>query len=88
MRGALVIAACLLATPLSAQQLACVSDVAEADEASRKAGEELALELETNGGVPMRMYLSRDTWTVWFQQNGQWCTAPSMVGKIKVGEAA
>jgi len=83
MRAALVIAACLLATPLSAQQIACVSNIEEADEAARNAGEELALELETSGGVAMRFYLGRDTWTVWFERNTQWCTAPSMLGKIK-----
>jgi len=89
MRGALVIAACLFATPLAAQQqIACVPDTAAADEAARNAGEELALELETSGGVAMRFYLGRDTWTVWFQRNTQWCTAPSMVGKIRRDEAA
>jgi len=89
MRATLVIAAFLFATPLSAQQqIACVSDTAAADEAARNAGEELALELETSSGVAMRLYLSRDTWTVWFQRNTQWCTAPSMVGKIKRGKAA
>lgn len=89
MRAALVIAACLLATPLAAQQqIACVPDAASADEAARNAGEELALELETSGGVAMRFYLGRDTWTVWFERNTQWCTAPSMVGKIKRDEAA
>jgi len=89
MCGALVIAACLFATPLAAQQqIACVPDTAAADEAARNAGEELAFELETSSGVAMRLYLSRDTWTVWFQRNTQWCTAPSMVGKIKRGKAA
>ena len=91
MRTVLAIAACLFATPLAAQQqIACVPDIAAADEAARNANEELLLELETSGGTPMRLYvsLSRGTWTVWFQRNTQWCTAPSMVGKIKVGEAA
>jgi len=40
MRSALVIAACLFATPLSAQQqIVCVPDTASADEAARNAGE-------------------------------------------------
>lgn len=88
-RAALVITACLIATPLSAQQqIACVPDIAAADEAARNAGEELALELETSGNVAMRFYLGRDTWTVWFERSGQWCTAPSMVGKIRRDGAA
>jgi len=66
----------------------CVPDTAAADEAARNAGEELALKLETSGGVAMRFYLGRDTWTVWFERNTQWCTAPSMVGKIKRDGAA
>ena len=88
MRGALVIAACLFATPLSAQQIVCVPNMAEADEAARNAGEELALELETSGGVAMRFYIGTATWTVWFERSGQWCTAPSMLGKIKRDGAA
>lgn len=92
-RAALAIATCLFATPLSAQQpIACVPDAAAADEAARNAGEELAWRGETSGAgggtVGMRFYLGRDTWTVFFERDGQWCTAPSMVGKIKVGEAA
>jgi hypothetical protein len=84
MRVALVIAACLFATPLAAQQqIACVPDVAAADEAARNAGEELALELETVGGTPLRLFVSRHTWSVWFERNGRWCTAPSMMGAIK-----
>jgi hypothetical protein len=80
----LAIVACLFATPLSAQQqIVCVPDVTAADKAARNAGEELALKLETSNGVAMRLYLGRDTWTVWFERNTQWCTAPSMVGKIK-----
>jgi len=43
---------------------------------------------ETSGGVSMRFYLGRDTWTVFFNRGGQWCTSPSMVGKIKRGGAA
>lgn len=89
MRTVLAIAACLFATPLSAQQqIACVPDAASADEAARNAGEELAWRGETSGNVGMRFYLGRDTWSVFFERDGQWCTAPSMVGKIKVGEAA
>jgi len=91
MRGALVIAACLFATPLAAQQqqqIACVPDTAAADEAARNAGEELAWRGETSGGTAMRFYLGRDTWTVFFERGGQWCTAPSMVGKIKRDGAA
>lgn len=90
MRAALVIAACLIATPLSAQQaVVCVPDAASADEASRNAGEELAWAGQTNGGTLMRFYLGGSTWSVFFQRaDGQWCTAPSMVGKIKRDGAA
>lgn len=88
MRAALVIAACLFATPLSAQQqIVCVPDEASADEAARNAGEELAWRGETSG-VAMRFYLGRETWTVFFNRGGQWCTAPGMVGKIKRDGAA
>ena len=89
MRATLVIAACLIATPLAAQQqIVCVPDMASADEATRNAGEELAWRGETSGGVGMRFYLGRDTWTVFFERGGQWCTAPGMVGKIKRDGAA
>ena len=89
MLRALAIAACLFATPLSAQQqIVCVPDTASADEAARNAGEELAWRGETSGGVGMRFYLGRDTWTVFFDRGGQWCTAPGMVGKIKRDGAA
>jgi hypothetical protein len=84
MRAALVIAACLFATPLAAQQqIVCVPDTASADEAARNAGEELAWIGQTSGGTPMRFYLGRETWTVFFNRGGQWCTTPGMVGKIK-----
>jgi len=88
MRAALAIAACLFATPLTAQQIVCVPDIASADKAARNAGEELAWRGETSDGVGMRFYLGRKTWTVFFQRNEQWCTAPSMVGKIKRDGAA
>lgn len=74
--------------PASAQQVACVSSVAAADEAARSAGEELALELVTSGGTPMRLYIGTSTWSVFFQREGVWCVAPSMVGRIKRGGAA
>jgi len=89
--AALVIAACLFATPISAQQqIACVSDMAAADKAARTAGEELAFEGETTGGdVNLRFYLGQHTWSVFFlRSDGMWCTAPSMVGKIKRDKAA
>ena len=89
MLRALVITACLFATPLSAQrQIVCVPDTASADEAARNAGEELAWRGETSGGVGMRFYLGRETWTVFFNRGGQWCTTPGMVGKIKRDGAA
>lgn len=74
--------------PASAQQVACVSSVAAADEAARAAGEELALVLVTSGGTPMRLYIGTSTWSVFFQRDGVWCTTPSMVGRIKRGGAA
>ena len=89
MRAILVIAAFLSATPLSAQQqIVCVPDEASADELARNAGEELAWRGDTSDGVGMRFYLGRDTWTVFFDRGGQWCTAPIMVGKIKRDGAA
>lgn len=89
MRAVLAIAACLFATPLAAQQqIVCVPDTASADKAARNAGEELAWRGETSGGVGMRFYLGRDTWSVFYDRDGQWCIAPSMVGKIKRDEAA
>jgi L-aminopeptidase/D-esterase-like protein len=89
MLRALVISACLFATPLSAQQqIVCVPDAAAADEAARNAGEELVWRGETSGGVGMRFYLGRETWTVFFNRGGQWCTTPGMVGKIKRDGAA
>ena len=51
--------------------------------AARNAGEGLAWRGETISGVGMRFYLGRDTWTVFFERVGQWCTAPGMVGRIK-----
>lgn len=87
--AALAVVLLLVATPARAQQIACVPDTAAADEAARNAGEELAWEGVTNsGGVGMRFYLGRETWTVFFERNGQWCTAPSMVGKIKRADRA
>jgi hypothetical protein len=48
MLRALVITACLFATPLSAQrQIVCVPDAAAADEAARNAGEARIVALET-----------------------------------------
>ena len=90
MRAALVIAACLVATPVAAQQAAvCVPDAAAADEASRNAGEELAWVGQTNAGTLMRFYLGRDTYSVFFQRSdSSWCTAPSMIGKIRRSGAA
>jgi hypothetical protein len=88
-RAALAIAACLFATPLAAQQqIVCVPDTAAADAASRNAGEELAWVGQTNAGTLMRFYLGPTTWSVFFERNGQWCTAPSMIGKIKRDGAA
>jgi len=89
MRAALAIAACLFATPLSAQQqIVCVPDTASADEVSRNAGEELAWEGQTNAGTLMRFYLGTTTWSVFFDRGGQWCTTPGMIGKIKRDGAA
>jgi len=89
MRAVLAIAACLFATPIAAQQqIVCVPDTASADEAARNAGEELAWLGETSDNVRMRFYLGRETWSVFFDRGGQWCTAPSMVGKIKRGGKA
>ena len=90
MRAALVIAACLFATPVAAQQAAvCVPDAAAADEASRNAGEELAWVGQTNAGTLMRFYPGRETYSVFFQRSdSSWCTAPSMIGKIRRSGAA
>jgi len=89
MRAAVVIAACLFATPVAAQQTAvCVPDAAAADEASRNAGEELAWVGQTNAGTLMRFYLGRETYSVFFQRSdSSWCTAPSMIGKIRRSDA-
>jgi hypothetical protein len=85
----LAIAACLVATPLSAQQAAvCVPDAAAADEAARNANEELAWIGETSEGSMMRFYLGQDTWTVFFESNGAWCTAPTMAGRVVKAGAA
>ena len=90
MRAALAIAACLFATPLAAQQqIVCVPDTASADEASRNAGEELAWVGQTSAGTLMRFYLGRQTYSVFFQgADSSWCTAPSMIGKIRRSDAA
>jgi hypothetical protein len=90
MRAALAIAACLFATPLAAQQqIVCVPDAAAADEVSRNASEELAWIGQTSGGTLMRFYLGPRTYSVFFQRpDSQWCTSPSMVGKIKRDGAA
>jgi hypothetical protein len=90
MRAILVIAACLFATPLSAQQqIVCVPDAAAADEASRNAGEELAWVGQSNAGTLMRFYLGRQTYSVFFQgTDNSWCTTPSMIGKIRRSDAA
>ena len=74
--------------PAFGQQLACVPDAAAADEAARTANEELAWVGETSGGTGMRFYISPTTWSVFFERDGQWCTAPSMVGKIHHGNRA
>jgi|8_EtaG_2_1085327.scaffolds.fasta_scaffold136964_2 hypothetical protein len=89
-RAVLVIAACLFATPLAAQQqIVCVPDRAAADEASRNAGEELAWVGKTIGDTIMLFYLGRETWSVFFQRpDGQWCTSPTMVGKIRRADPA
>ena len=87
--AAVIIAACLFATPARAQQSAvCVPDAEAADEASRNAGEELAWVGQTNAGTLMRFYLGRDTYSVFFQRSdSSWCTAPSMIGKIRRSDA-
>lgn len=74
--------------PAFGQQIVCVPDTASADEAARHAGEELALELVTSGGTPMRLYIGTSTFSVFFEREGTWCTAPSMVGEIKRDGAA
>jgi hypothetical protein len=74
--------------PAAAQQVACVSSVAAADEAARNAGEELAWIGKTSDGAIMRFYLGRDTWTVFFENNGSWCTAPTMAGRVAKAGAA
>ncbi len=89
MLRALVIAACLFATPVAAQQAAvCVPDAAAADEAARNASEELAWIGETSEGSMMRFYLGQDTYTVFFESNGAWCTAPTMAGRVVKAGAA
>ena len=89
MRYWLAVLLVLTATPAMAQQqIMCVPDEASADEVARNAGEELAWRGDTSDGVGMRFYLGRDTWTVFFDRGGQWCTAPIMVGKIKRDGAA
>tara|TARA_R110000824_G_scaffold213718_2_gene400020 strand:+ start:313 stop:582 length:270 start_codon:yes stop_codon:yes gene_type:complete len=89
MRAALVIAACLFATPVYAQQqIMCVPDAAAADEAAQNSGEELAWQGKTGSGVEMRFYLGPDTWTVFFYRGGQWCTSSGMVGIINRAGAA
>jgi len=64
MRAALAAAAALWAAflmPAFGQQIVCVPDAATADGLSRNAGEELAWQGETSGGVgKMRFYLGRD----------------------------
>ena len=74
--------------PAFGQQIVCVPDTASADEAARNSGEELAWRGDTSDGVGMRFYLGPTSWSVFFERNGQWCTAPSMVGKIKRDGAA
>lgn len=74
--------------PAAGQQIVCVPDTASADLAARNANEELAWIGETSDHVRVRFYLGRETWSVFFERNGQWCTAPSMVGKIKRDGAA
>ncbi len=88
--AALAVVLLLVATPVAAQQAAvCVPDAAAADEASRNAGEELAWIGQTNAGTLMRFYLGRQTYSVFFQRlDGSWCTAPSMIGKIRRSGAA
>lgn len=83
MRRAILVLGLLFATPAAAQGMACVEDASAMKEAARNANEELALELETVGGTPLRLFVSRHTWTVWFERDGRWCTAPSMMGAIK-----
>ena len=83
MRRAILVLGLLVATPAAAQEMACVEDASAMNEAARNANEELALELETVGGTPLRLFVSRLTWTVWFERDGRWCTAPSMMGAIK-----
>ena len=83
MRRAILVLGLLFATPAAAQGMACVEDAKAMREAARNANEELALELETVSGTPLRLYVSRLTWTVWFEREGRWCTAPSMTGTIK-----
>ena len=76
--------------PAAAQQAAvCVPDAAAADEASRNSGEELAWMGETSEGSMMRFYLGQRTWSVFYlRSDGQWCTAPTMVGKIRRADPA
>ena len=77
----------LIASPAVAQQ-ACVSSIEKADEAARLSGEQLVWIGETAGGVVMRFYRGATSWTVMYEVNGIWCTAPHMLGVIKAsGEA-
>jgi hypothetical protein len=83
MRGALVIAVLLLASPALAKDVACLPDTKAADEAASNAGEDLIWEGRTSSGVEMRFYLGKETWTVFFQRSDSlWCTSPTMVGTI------
>lgn len=75
--------------PAFGQQIVCVPDAAAADEASRNAGEELAWVGQTSAGTLMRFYLGRQTFSVFYQgADSSWCTAPSMIGKIRRSDAA
>ena len=86
LRAALSLAACLAATPVAAQQIACVSDEEQMVAASAKHGETLQWSGVSQYQQPFWFFASfvHQTYTVWFQlPDGRFCTGPGYVGDVQ-----
>ena len=91
MLRALVIAVCLIATPVSAQQgFVCVDNDKDMKEQMQQHDETLKFIGVNKLGQIFFVYAGQASWTVWFvRPEGAICTGPMYLGEIlQVGDPA
>ena len=91
MLRALAIAACLIATPVAAQQgFVCVDNDKDMNQQMAKHDETLKFIGVNKLGQVFFVYAGRASWTVWFvRPEGAICTGPMYLGEIlQLGDPA